>query len=148
MDVIKRRSLIETWWVTLGSGQWLATSGIFFVTYLLCLEVKDANLRVRSFIAKYIFVFNTINTKSGTTYETTLVTAMVTWKLKIKSSWMRKLWTVCISMHRNFKICIYFQLKITLYHFFYQELFFLGMHVMHKGTSINGVQIFGCWLSK
>ena len=76
-DISLNFALIKTW-VTLGSGQSLATSGIFFVTYLLCLEVKDANLRVRSFIAKYIFVFNTINTKSGTTYETTLVTAMVT----------------------------------------------------------------------
>ena len=50
--------------------------------YLLCLDVKDANLRVRSLIAKYIFVFRTISTTRGTTYETTLVTAIVTWSWK------------------------------------------------------------------
>ena len=61
--------------------QWFMPYLIFFLplfAYLLCLDVKDANLRVRSLIAKYIFVFRTISTTRGTTYETTLVTAIVT----------------------------------------------------------------------
>ena len=65
--------------------------------YLLCLDVKDANLRVRSLIAKYIFVFRTISTTRGTTYETTLVTAIVTWSWKEENQirWNDETFNIC-----------------------------------------------------
>ena len=55
----------------------------FAFTYLLCLDVKDASLRVLSLIARYILVLSMINNSNGSNPFRNKSIIMVNWKKNV-----------------------------------------------------------------
>ena len=55
----------------------------FAFTYLLCLDVKDASLRVLSLIARYILVLSMINKSNGSNPFRNKSIIMVNWKKNV-----------------------------------------------------------------